>query len=65
MGYECLIIFDHPHDVPSDIIDTIFDKVSKGETFGKIGTILYSVHPESGGSFECTSERDKIGFLLQ
>lgn len=65
MGYECLIIFNHPKDVPDNIIETIFEKVSKGETVGKIGTILYDVHPESSGSFECTSERDKIEFLLQ
>ena len=65
MGYECLIIFNHPKDVPDNIITTIFDKVSKGETVGKVGEVLYNVHPEQKSTFEHTSERDIIGFLLQ
>ena len=63
MGFECMLVFDNPHDVPEDIIKTVFEKVSTGETCGKVGKVLYNVRPEVTNEFGCPVERGMIEFF--
>lgn len=63
MGYECVLVFDNPKDVPEDIIKQVFTKVADGKTYGKVGTILYNVRPEVTNDFGCPVERGMIEFL--
>lgn len=65
MGYECTIIFDNPKEVPDDIIRQVFDLVGQDKPFGKIGNILYDVHPERRDEWGQFENRNMIEFLLQ
>jgi hypothetical protein len=62
MGFECLLIFDNPKDVPEDIIKTVFGNVASGKTSGKIGDVLYTVRPEYVNEFGCPVERGILEF---